>query len=127
MLLTIIVIGSITCANCSSAVVGNKNNSDTIKLEFKFLGVDTCFQLPIEANRTIEIVENTVTDTVDLGYVVYFPGQTGKFTYRRYGKGFIDVDLPDDMLPSTNEICIGRYQNREVTGYIKIKYVPFKK
>lgn len=88
--------------------------------------IDSTHQKAIEVSRTIEIVENTLEDTIGLGFAIVHPNQTGKFKYLRSNEspqsGVIYYETPDEQLPKTKTFCIDLYQRRSVKGYLKIKY-----
>ena len=69
-------------------------------------------------------MENTLQDTLILGYSVVYPGYTGKFDYLRANLNeVIDKrEVPYNDWPKTNTLCINLYQKRPVHGYLKIKY-----
>ncbi|MBS1512551.1 MAG: hypothetical protein JST86_17025 [Bacteroidetes bacterium] len=78
------------------------------------------------AYRQIEIIENTCTDTIGLGYGILFPGYTGKFTYLRVddknGSGIINYNDDPETWSRTNSFCVDFYQKRKSKGYIVIRY-----
>ena len=87
---------------------------------------DSCYNLqdsvmhkPIAASRELEIIQNTLEDTVVLGFAIVAPGYTGKFRYL----GGYDPDISDEQLPKLSKICVGLYQRRPSKGKLIIKYL----
>ena len=126
----IVIILLLSCSNLKPKekrnwtieIIGNKDSC------YKLL--DSSGKL-IEANRFLEIIENTFRDTFAMGYAVVYPGYTGEFRYLRAGKNSVlyTEGISEDGLPSTSEICINAYQGRYLEGKIVIKYFekPSKK
>ncbi len=86
---------------------------------------DSCFTLPQEAYREIEIVENTLTDTIGLGYSILAPEKLGTFIYRRAHKGndgLLYLEMSQSKWPKTPKFCFDEYKKRKAKGYIIIKY-----
>ena len=79
----------------------------------------------LEVNRGIEIIKNTLTDTVLLGLAVVPAGYIGEFRYLRVSDSVVapfDPNLDISILPKTKTICINLYQRRAAQGELIIKY-----
>lgn len=96
---------------------------DASKIEQK----DKCFNIndekgvSISVNRKIKIIENTLTDTISMGYAIVYPGETGDFTnYRFKENGMLDPEA--SSLPLMKEICVHKYMNKVVKGKLKLEF-----
>ncbi len=108
--------------SCSS------QKSGILTIDFK--GKDTCIFLkdetgkPISIDRKLIISENTVSDTIAIGFSVVYPKTPDKMIYikldDRTDMAIYDEAYPD--LPKTDRIWIHLYENRFCTGTLKIKY-----
>jgi len=86
---------------------------------------DTITKKPIEAFRELEIIQNTLDDTIGLGFAILQPGYSGKFRYLRGNEnqnGAYDPEISDEYLPKTKTICVDLYQRRPAKGKLVIKY-----
>ncbi len=104
-------------------------NTSTLKI---FPENDSCYYLRndktneiIEAFRKIRIVENTLTDTISLGFVILPPRYVGEFFYLRVDErvdAAIDPELDDKYWPKTRMFCINLYEHKPVKGKLVIQY-----
>ena len=108
----------------------------TITITAKDLkAVDNCFPIKVankkvSVSREVEVVENTLTDTVGLGFAILAPKYTGKFEYARMGNGLVDTDFGTAVTdyPNISEICIdlqmGKMERKPKEGkhVIRFKY-----
>ncbi len=73
--------------------------------------------------RQMRIIENTLTDTISVGFSIVVPGEIRNFIYRRTGENSgSHPEQPLETLPKTYEICVNKYKGRSVNGGIKIQY-----
>jgi hypothetical protein len=86
---------------------------------------DSCYALKHSAYRVMEIIENTLTDTVVLGGGIVFPGYTGEFKYIMVGTKREAAWDPNSGLfrwAKTEHICFYQLRNRVTKGKLVIKY-----
>ncbi len=86
---------------------------------------DSCYSLSNMANRKIEIIKNSFSDTTALGYAILPPRFTGACNYygiNKYVKGGYDPDIDFKLLPPASSFCIQLYKRRAVDGEIIIRY-----
>ena len=123
-LILILIAGLILSCNSSRS---QRAGTITIKV-FN----DTCYYLlgssdaaQLEINRKLEILENTLSDTILLGTSVLPVGYKGTLEYRRVSDTINSPYAPDidvSLLPKAKTICVNLYQRRPVQGILKIKY-----
>ena len=127
MKLIIVFIPLLIFLPCKSNSPEPQKGTATIKIS----GIkDSCYYLgnsgkPIEAFRKVEILENTMTDTIVLGYAVVYPGYVGEFPYLRMDgrvDAAIDPETPEKFWPKTKMFCVNLYQRKVVQGELTIKY-----
>ena len=98
-----------------------KGQTTTIRLEAQH---DSCYILKDSASRIVEILENTLSDTVIFGASVVYPKYTGIYKYLRLDKRvdfLFDPQTPEKYLPKTKLLCLSLYQNRRANGYLLIR------
>gem|GEM_PF-4796997 len=96
--------------------------SNVLKIE---VTKDSCYKLIDSANRHIEIIENTLQDTVVLGFAVLPPKYVGNFNYLRSDErvdAAIYPETPEHLMPKTKMICINLYARRKNKGHLVIKF-----
>jgi hypothetical protein len=92
---------------------------------------DSCYHLmlkgqEIAANRKLNILENTLTDTILLGFTIVAPNYTGEVIYLQKdtvtSNSFYQSSGDDENLPKTKSLCIHLYQKKAANGKIRVQY-----
>jgi hypothetical protein len=113
------------------ACTPEKAKLEKITLDFEYLGGDTCYFLTTDTGslivgRTVEFLENSISDTVIFGHGVIpgrYKGRVGYTKHRDsdtsslYAESFYDVD----RLPGTDRFWIKPYRDRKGTGNFKVR------
>ena len=110
------------------AIYGCKDKKEMLTITINISNPDTCFELSagdsVLYRRDIEILENTLSDTIGLGFAVVYPRETGKHPYLRGGRELfyvIDSSQVKD-LPPIRTICFDAYLKRPVHGTITLRF-----
>ena len=102
----------------------NKQQKNSVEIDFSRL--DTCFALidgqdnKILAARELEIVENSLTDSIAIGFGVLPPNYLGKIFYSQEGNVML---YRGDKNSRTDSLCFNYYNGRRSRGKIKIEYL----
>lgn len=75
----------------------------------------------LKFNRHIQILKNTLNDTILFGYGILAPGQVGNVGYTRLGNRNDAALNLNYKNPKTDRICISPYKKKEVKGILLIK------
>jgi len=105
-------------------ILSCKSNPKTSNV-FKIEGSkDSCYKFTDSVKRQVEIIENTLQDTVLLGFTVVPPKYVGNFNYLGIdgrNDAVIYPETPEQLMPKTTMICINLYKQRKVKGYLILK------
>lgn len=74
----------------------------------------------LNVNRELKILENTLTDTLAIGFGIVAPGQIGKIVDLRSEDGLLYDEVLD--LPKTDRLYVNKYKNKAVRGKLKILF-----
>lgn len=108
-------------------IFGCKHKNETLTVTINISNPDTCFELSADDSvlfrRDIEVLENTLSDTIGLGGVLY-PGQTGKRPYLKKGDEYLYVVTPEEVedLSPIRTICFNAYLKRPVHGRLRLRF-----
>ena len=86
---------------------------------------DTCYTLTDSVKRQVDIIENTLEDTILLGFGVVPPKYIGKFNYLGVdGKtdALIYPQTPTELMPKIATICVNLYEKRRAKGFVVLKF-----
>jgi len=115
---------------CFCACYKNKKASTTKILTIN-TSVDSCYVLldstgrPVSAYRKMKILENSLSDSILIGFAVIPPGRLGEMGYYRVDTSVdkcFDPKYGTEDLPKTPMICLNLYLKRNFKGEIKIEY-----
>ena len=121
--LSLFIISSVYLFSCTK-----KNNSRILTIN---ISKDSCYVLldsagkPITAFRGMKILENSLSDTIGIGFGIISPGYIGKIGYYRVDTSVdkcFDPKYGTEKLPKTPMICVDLYLKRNFKGEIKLEY-----
>ena len=107
------------------------NKLQTTKILAISIAKDSCYILldsvgkPVSALRSMKIIENTLSDSIQIGFAVIPRGYIGEIPYLRFDTSrdkCIDPEIDKKYWPKTGMICINLYLHRPFKGEIKIQY-----
>lgn len=80
----------------------------------------------MQVSRKVIILENTLTDTILLGFTIVSPKYTGEVIYLQQdtvtSRSLYYVNGDSEVLPKTNKLCLHLYQNKLANGKIRVQY-----
>jgi hypothetical protein len=109
------------------AIFGCKHKNEMLTITINISNPDTCFELSagdsVLYRRDIEILENTLSDTIGLGFAVVYPRETGKHPYLRDGNELLYLVTPSDIedQPPIRTICFDAHQKKPAHGTITLR------
>ncbi len=106
-------------------MVSCKSKSKTDKIFQIEVIKDSCYYLMDSAKRKVEIIENTLEDTILFGFAILPPGYIGQFEYLRSDESndaMIYAETPKKNWPKTKMFCVNLYQKKPNKGKVVIKY-----
>lgn len=109
-------------AGCTKSKKTITINASDLKFESNCIQLSNDNGKSVMAFREMEVVENTLSDTVVIGWGVLAPGDKGRHNYLRPGEY---AENQEDVynLPKTPEICIGHFLKRvPSSGKVIIRY-----
>jgi hypothetical protein len=92
---------------------------------------DSCYTLKengqiMQVSRRFIILENTLTDTILLGFTIVSPKYTGEVIYLQQdtvtSRSLSYLNGDSEVLPKTNKLCLHLYQNKLANGKIRVQY-----
>lgn len=109
---------SFSCAQKNKGIIKIELNGDSVKV----YAIDE--PKNIKVFRELTILENTLTDTILLGYSVVPVNYIGKILYTKEGETALYIDEHADVksLPKIDSIFVYRFNNRVVKGKLLIEY-----
>ena len=109
--------------SCNNYIIKKKIevNSDADCFNFINAEGDTLY-----INRkNIEVIENTINDTILIGYTILPPGKLGKIKYSKTEDN-LSLNLKYKN-PPTKEICYSYYRNKPAKGALILKLTVVEK
>ncbi len=115
--------------NRNGSKVKDKKNLRSELFEIEFHGVDTCTVLRsddtlISAFREIEIIKNSMSDTVVFGTSLLLPQYTGEFLYLQIDNRRDITEYPETgimFMSRTSMLCIHPTPFTKANGRIQVK------
>lgn len=123
LIIVISIIAAISIYGCKT------RKNETLTATINITNPDTCFDLSagdsVLFRRDIEILENTLSDTIGLGFGVVAPNRLGKMIYMQNGVNdvvYYEPALGTHNLSPINSVCFQPYRNKKAESYLKIKF-----